>query len=86
MTGRTPEALQTCSDVVAYVHVNDNDGNVDAHIIPGRGTISWDRLATAMWRLADDVPAMLELFESESSLTELIAGGFGDRLKQWLVI
>ena len=75
----TPPALpcagqfEACADVVAYVHVHDNAGDGDHHLIPGEGTIDWEALSAAIARHPDaDLPAMLELFHTEDELRRVM--------------
>ena len=86
MTGDAAAALEACRDVVSYLHINDNDGRSDSHLVPGRGTIDWDRLTEPIARLPADTPAMLELFESEANLAQLIESGFKSDLERWLAL
>ena len=78
--------LDACSDVIAYLHVTDNDGTVDDHRTPGEGTVPWPELTERIARLGPRMPAMLELFCSEEELTAQIDNGLGERLTQWLAI
>ena len=41
-SGYSPEILKECSVVPASMHIQDNDGTGDGHLIPGDGTIDWD--------------------------------------------
>ncbi len=84
MTGQVAGALEACLDVISYVHVHDNDGMLDSHLIPGKGCLPWQSLAPTMACLAHDTPAMLELFITESDLDDLIALDLADRLGSWL--
>ena len=36
-----PKLLETYGDQIAILHIHDNDGRIDAHRIPGAGTIDW---------------------------------------------
>ncbi|MEX2216901.1 MAG: sugar phosphate isomerase/epimerase family protein [Phycisphaeraceae bacterium] len=78
--------LAACADVVAYFHVNDNDGTLDAHQIPGLGTCPWEGYAKQFAKMPDAVPAMLELFYSEEEMKDQVAEGLGERLKKYLAL
>ena len=40
--GYEPDILRKCSAVPLSLHIQDNDGSGDGHLIPGDGTIDWD--------------------------------------------
>ena len=40
--GYQPDILKKCSVVPLSLHIQDNDGTGDGHLIPGDGTIDWD--------------------------------------------
>lgn len=86
MVGDGLSSLEACLDVVSYLHINDNNARVDAHLIPGYGTFDWDRLGTSMGKLPRRTSAMLELFPTRFQITSEISDGLADRLTQWLVI
>lgn len=84
MNGHAPSALEACLDVVAYVHVHDNDGRSDSHMIPGDGSLPWDEMQPLLSSLPENTPAMLELFLSPQKLEEVTSSGLGVRLSRWL--
>ena len=86
MTGKAPAALEGCLDVVAYLHVHDNDGKNDSHGIPGEGSLPWDQLQPVMAKAKINLPAMLELFISEQRVEQQIADGLGHNLKTWMAL
>ena len=86
MTGWEVDCLESCHDVVSYLHINDNDGRLDGHDIPGDGSINWPALAGPISRLPADIPATLELFISELTLQNRIRDGLPQQLKQWLAL
>ncbi len=63
MTGDAPHALERVADVVGYVHVHDNDGAADSHLMPGAGGIDWQRWSEAVLLSDTGAPMMLEVFE-----------------------
>ena len=86
LTGRAVDCLESCHDVVSYLHINDNDGRLDGHDIPGDGSIDWPALSGPISRLPADIPAMLELFISEPTLGDRISNGLPRQLTQWLAL
>ena len=40
-SGYAPDILKKCSVVPLSLHIQDNDGSGDQHLIPGDGTIDW---------------------------------------------
>lgn len=85
-TSSVAQELAGCLDVISYFHVNDNDRRLDAHLIPGQGTIDWAAVALQIAKLPADTSAMLELFHSEAEMNRQVAIGLGDKLKTWLAI
>jgi len=67
--GSVASQLEDCLDVVAYLHVHDNDGRRDSHLAPGEGTIAWEEIA-AVLRDADhdDLICMIEMFDPAEDL------------------
>ena len=41
-SGFSPDVLRNCAVIPASLHIQDNDGSGDGHLIPGDGTIDWD--------------------------------------------
>ena len=41
-SGYAPSVLRRCAVVPLSLHIQDNDGSSDGHLIPGDGTIDWD--------------------------------------------
>ncbi len=79
-------ALEDCRDVVAYMHISDNDGRADAHAVPGAGTIEWDRIAETIGSMPAETVTMLELFESETTVDGWIAEDYAVQLCRWLAV
>jgi sugar phosphate isomerase/epimerase len=46
--GDAAEVLRSLSPHVVTVHLHDNDGTSDQHLIPGHGTIEWQPVAEAL--------------------------------------
>jgi len=73
-------------DVITYLHVHDNNGFIDSHHVPGRGNLPWEEQALVMKTLPRELPAMLELFETEAVIETEIAVGLPEIVKRWLAI
>jgi sugar phosphate isomerase/epimerase len=43
------------------VHASDNRGEKDEHLVPGKGTIPWNGVATALREIGFDGPFTVEL-------------------------
>jgi len=81
ITGDVVAALRGCADVVAYLHIHDNNGFEDSHWMPGDGSLPWGRLSAAMKDLRVHVPCMLEVFYALERVEQLVADGLGRRLE-----
>ncbi len=82
--GSVHSQLEACIDVVEYVHINDNLGNKDSHLIPGDGTIEWDKVTKILAQDPKNLICMLELFQSEDKIEQRIkTTQFANQLKQW---
>ena len=46
--GYAPDVLKDCSVVPTSLHIQDNDGSGDQHLIPGDGTIDWDLFTSTL--------------------------------------
>ena len=86
ITADVYRSLQSCAPVIEYLHVHDNDGSVDAHLMPGApaGTIDWPRFSQALRDSGLTAPRMLEVFEPETAVEQRGSERFGEKLKQWL--
>jgi len=82
--GAVASQLRECIDVVAYIHAHDNDSVQDNHRMPGEGTINWDAVVSILVeRTTADLPWMLEVFNPEPQVEELVQGGLGGWLARW---
>ena len=41
-------AIKRCGPRLGTLHVHDNDGQWDAHFVPGRGNMDWDAIVSAL--------------------------------------
>jgi len=86
MTAGAVETLDACRDVIGYIHVNDNPGNIDNHLAPGDGNIDWTAVAARIAELPAKMPAMLELFYPEPDMAAKADAGYADDLVRYLAI
>ena len=73
------ELVRVFSERLAFTHVHDNDLTYDGHLVPGNGTIDWQRLVADLDGASYTGPLNFELRE-EATLPELIRiwnNGFG---------
>ena len=61
-TSRTGlERLETLKDRLIFVHLHDNDGSSDQHMLPFSGSIDWRRLARIIAESAYTEPVSMEV-------------------------
>jgi sugar phosphate isomerase/epimerase len=86
ITSDVYRSLMSCAPVIDYLHVHDNDGKNDTHLMPGaaNGTIDWPRMAESIKQAGLTAPRMLEVFETEAQVEKRAADGFGKTLAAWL--
>lgn len=86
ITADVYRSLQSCAPVIEYLHVHDNDGAADTHLMPGApgGSIDWKRFAQSLRETGLNCPRMLEVFEPETAVEKRAEQGFGEMLNQWL--
>ncbi|MEW6719976.1 MAG: sugar phosphate isomerase/epimerase family protein [Thermodesulfobacteriota bacterium] len=54
-------AVRTAGDRLIHVHASDNHGIKDDHLVPGRGSIPWDRAISALAEAGFGGPFTIEL-------------------------
>lgn len=62
LNGNVEQDYSILQDVVASLHIHDNDGLRDLHLQPPFGTIAWDRLIPLIEHSPYEGPLMLESF------------------------
>lgn len=55
------DAIETVSEHLAHVHVHDNGGRTDEHLVPFDGTIDWAAALTEIQKVGYDGTLMFEL-------------------------
>lgn len=58
---RMPELIRRYKDRLFAIHLHDNNGAVDEHMIPGEGCICWKPVMDALAESAYEGPLLLEL-------------------------
>ncbi len=58
--GYRPEVLEDCSVVPCSLHLQDNRGHGDEHLIPGDGTIDWGAMLNALRKVGYAGDCVLE--------------------------
>jgi sugar phosphate isomerase/epimerase len=66
ITGDAAGVLRELSPYVVTVHLHDNDGTADQHLLPGQGTINWPPVAKALARC----PRLLHLETEAANCTQ----------------
>jgi sugar phosphate isomerase/epimerase len=67
----TPEIdmLAKYGDKLAALHLHDNDGSGDQHLLPFNGNINWEQIMAQLKRFKFDGPLALEVFARENDGT-----------------
>ena len=61
ISGTTGACLELCRGLLCDLHLNDNDGNEDAHALPGAGSCEWDGFMKKLEGTGYVGPLMLEV-------------------------
>ena len=56
------EEVREAGDLLAALHINDNDGSRDQHLVPGEGTIDWHSFLEALKDTGYDGLLMFEIY------------------------
>lgn len=83
-TADISRCIRACGDVVDYLHVHDNDGVRDLHLMPGDGVMNWPAVRNALRGSALAVSAMLEVFYLRDRLATLVNSELPVQLAEWL--
>lgn len=76
--------IDAAGSQIRYMHVCDNHGQRDEHLMPTLGTIPWDDVAAAIARNRYDGVLMLEVFHSLDDLRRMIDEGMAETLANFL--
>ena len=72
LDGDVVDAIDIVSEHLAAVHVHDNRGRGDDHLLPFEGTIDWPGALTGIQKVGYDGPLMLEI-ERRAGANETLA-------------
>ncbi|MBI1370401.1 MAG: TIM barrel protein [Planctomycetes bacterium] len=86
VTGTVADRLAACADVIDYLHIHDNDGKEDTHLMPGDGTTDWPALTAVLEKQNINVSAMLEVFYLRDKLEALTRGDLPAKLAKWIAV
>lgn len=86
MTGDAARAIEAAREQILYVHLCDNDGLADQHLMPGRGTLKMDEVAAGLWAVGYSGTVMLEVFQPVEAMAEYVRDGYAGRLARFLRI
>ncbi len=84
LTDSAAQSLRDCADVIDYLHIHDNDGTEDLHLLPGDGNIDWLEIRSALVDSGLKVPAMLEVFYMKDRLEKAVRSDLPANLAYWL--
>ncbi|MCD4824478.1 MAG: sugar phosphate isomerase/epimerase [Phycisphaerae bacterium] len=84
LAGDPVAAAALAGDVMSYVHICDNNGLTDDHLMPFCGEIDWLGLAKQIAEANFDGVLMLETFYKLEQLRKLIDEGLGEKLAEFL--
>jgi|APSaa5957512622_1039677.scaffolds.fasta_scaffold00284_14 sugar phosphate isomerase/epimerase/protein-tyrosine-phosphatase len=68
--GNTDEFLAGCGQRLCDLHLHDNNGNADSHLLPGEGTFPWRGFIEKLTQTGYTGPLMLEV-EDRSRVADL---------------
>ncbi len=86
LTGDPIQAVIQGGGQIDYVHICDNHGFSDDHLMPFSGEIDWNAFAEAIRRVGYDGVLMLEVFYKLDELRRLIDEGIGEKLAQFIYL
>ena len=82
MVGDPATAVKQAAGQIVYVHLNDNAGEADDHLMPTFGRVDMPGLARALHQAGYSGTLMLEVFSSLEDLRRLIGEGCAERLRR----
>jgi sugar phosphate isomerase/epimerase len=88
-TGDAGAAVRAAAPAVAWLHVHDNHGRADDHLMPGDGAIDWSAVGAALRETGLAAPGagvtfMLEVFYDEARVEAMARSGLADRIGRTL--
>lgn len=68
LTGEMAALLRRCGKYLCNIHIHDNSGDADCHLIPGQGTIDWFALMEELDAVDYAGPLTLEIVNEVDSV------------------
>ncbi|MBS3821486.1 MAG: TIM barrel protein [Planctomycetes bacterium] len=84
LAGDPVAAIDAAGDKICYMHVCDNHGQADEHLMPSLGSIPWDRVADGIAASGYGGVMMIEIFHSLDELRRMIDDGMAETLAAFL--
>lgn len=84
LAGEAIESLRAAAGQVCYMHVCDNLGKTDDHLLPFLGDIDWTALADMIAGIDYEGVVMIESFASTDEIRKYIQDGYAQRLADWV--
>jgi sugar phosphate isomerase/epimerase len=81
IAGQGPEAACRLGPRLATIHVHDNDGQRDRHLLPTAGGIAWGPFVSCLRRIGYGGPFMMELAPPHPRTPEAVWQSIGDAVK-----
>jgi sugar phosphate isomerase/epimerase len=75
-----PNSIVSARDRLIHVHVNDNNGETDQHLVPGDGMIDFRAVLEALHRIGYDKYLTIELEQSDGDSSALRSRKFIESL------
>jgi sugar phosphate isomerase/epimerase len=75
-----PNSIASARDRLIHVHVNDNNGETDQHLVPGDGMIDFRAVLEALHRIGYDKYLTIELEQSDGDSSALRSRKFIESL------
>jgi len=82
MAGDVIQSVSQAGERIIYVHLNDNSGQGDDHLMPTYGSVDMLGLARALRSVGYDGTLMLEVFYNLPALRRFVAEGCALRLQK----
>jgi len=60
--------FSTLRDDIPYIHVSDNDGNVDSELVPGKGSIDWQKFSNLIQKYRLSPAIVFEVSTLENTI------------------
>jgi len=73
--GKNPaDMIEKAGNLLSHLHIHDNNGTRDEHLIPGEGTINWEKVLKTLARISYQGIFMIEaVFSKNSNDPDIIA-------------